>query len=248
MLLLTPSLARLSFTNNKSPVGIVQRYIQQIHEMGIKRIICVSHNGYIDDKYLAENTRGISLIVGGHSHTYLADSNSSTAAGATIDGTYPSAVTNLDGHTTYVVQAHRFGDYLGRVEIEFNDEDELVSLAGQPILLDQSVAMDPLVAKEVTDLKIMFQDKTREVVAHLTNTLDFLPCRQEECMLANLVFGSMLDYAKSIDSNHSIAFSNTGGLRAGLQRGNVTVADIIDLLPFGHTLISFEMLGSEIMK
>lgn len=36
------------------PVDVVQRYIDELHSLGIKRIVCVSHNGYNDDKYLAE--------------------------------------------------------------------------------------------------------------------------------------------------------------------------------------------------
>ena len=36
-----------------NPVDVVQRHVNELRSMGIKRIICVSHNGYEDDKYLA---------------------------------------------------------------------------------------------------------------------------------------------------------------------------------------------------
>jgi 5'-nucleotidase len=48
---LTPGAANIRFYN---PVVPVQRYVDELHSLGIKRIICVSHNGYNDDKYLAE--------------------------------------------------------------------------------------------------------------------------------------------------------------------------------------------------
>ncbi len=36
-----------------NPVDVVQHYVDELHAMGVKRIVCVSHNGYEHDKYLA---------------------------------------------------------------------------------------------------------------------------------------------------------------------------------------------------
>ena len=51
--------SKIHFTN---PVGPVQQYVDELHAQGIYRIICLSHNGYFEDQYLAQNTRGVSLI------------------------------------------------------------------------------------------------------------------------------------------------------------------------------------------
>ncbi|KAJ3053075.1 hypothetical protein HK097_005109 [Rhizophlyctis rosea] len=72
------------------------------------------HNGYDHDKYLAENVPGISLIVGGHSHSLLLKNTSAPG----VVGPYPTAVTNPEGKKTWIVQSYRWGNYLGNVEVE----------------------------------------------------------------------------------------------------------------------------------
>jgi hypothetical protein len=61
--------------------------VDYIHEKYSKntKIIAVTHIGYDVDKLLGEQTRGIYLVVGGHSHTLLGD-----MAGA--EGPYPTIV------------------------------------------------------------------------------------------------------------------------------------------------------------
>jgi 2',3'-cyclic-nucleotide 2'-phosphodiesterase (5'-nucleotidase family) len=73
--------------------------VDELNEQGIFRIVCVSHNGYEDDKYLASMTQGISLIVGGHPYSLLLKKE-----GDEVVGTYPSPVINSRAGTTYVVQ------------------------------------------------------------------------------------------------------------------------------------------------
>lgn len=41
------------------PVAVVQKYIDELHSKGVRRIIAVSHNGYFEDCYLAEKTSGL---------------------------------------------------------------------------------------------------------------------------------------------------------------------------------------------
>lgn len=47
---ISPQARGIRFYN---PVGIVQHHVDELKSMGINRIVCVSHNGYEDDKYLA---------------------------------------------------------------------------------------------------------------------------------------------------------------------------------------------------
>lgn len=65
------------------------------------------------DRTHLNSTHGIALIVGGHSHSLLLNEPNDDAVGR-----YPTPVVNTLGKTTYVVQAHRYGDYLGNVLVE----------------------------------------------------------------------------------------------------------------------------------
>lgn len=73
-------------------------------EKGCDMVICLSHLGYEDDKYLASQSRNIDLIVGGHTHTLLHKKQT---------------VKNLDGGETVVVQNWKWGLNVGCLEIDF---------------------------------------------------------------------------------------------------------------------------------
>ena len=90
-------------------------------------IICLSHIGYsygkdsdkICDLKLAEQTKDIDLIIGGHTHTFLDK---------------PTIVKNLDGIDTLVNQVGCYGINLGRIDFYF-DKDKNKSNSGRTIVV-----------------------------------------------------------------------------------------------------------------
>ena len=54
-------------------------------------------------------------------------------------GPYPTVVDNPSGAKTLVVQDYTWGKYLGELNVVFNDNGEVESYSGNPILLDNSV-------------------------------------------------------------------------------------------------------------
>ncbi len=50
--------------------------------------------------------------------------------------------------------------------------------------------------------------------------------------------------ARSFEAD--IAIQNSGGIRIDIPEGNVTIADVYELLPFANTIINLEMTGAEI--
>ena len=51
-------------------------------------------------------------------------------------GPYPTMVKQPSGRQVPVVQAYAFGKYLGYLQTTFNDDGEMTSHSGNPILLD----------------------------------------------------------------------------------------------------------------
>lgn len=66
-------------------------------------VICLSHMGYRNELELAENSRNIDIIIGGHSHTFMKD---------------PAFRKNLDGKEVLVYQTNGRGVYVGRIDVE----------------------------------------------------------------------------------------------------------------------------------
>lgn len=99
-------------TKYLDPLETAQEMTKVLKREKCDLIICLSHLGYayrnepskISDLVLAEKTRDIDLIIGGHTHTFLEK---------------PTLVKNLEQKEVLVNQAGCFGIYLGKIDFIF---------------------------------------------------------------------------------------------------------------------------------
>jgi 5'-nucleotidase/UDP-sugar diphosphatase len=88
------------------------------------------------DERIAAEVDGIDVIVGGHSHTLLSNTQERAA------GPYPTMVKNPSGVDVPIVQAYAYSKFLGEVKVTFDDAGKVISAEGEPHLLDASVTPD----------------------------------------------------------------------------------------------------------
>ncbi|KAG0241535.1 hypothetical protein BGX31_001057 [Mortierella sp. GBA43] len=232
------------------PIPAVQKYVDELEAMGIKRILTLSHNGYQDDMRLAANTHGIDLIVGGHSHSYLGESSNPLS-----EGPYPTEVVNLKGEKTLIVQAFCWGRYIGHLDISFNPEGKIEWWNGAPVLVEHSIPADPRVLQRVDGWRSEFQAWGQTVLGVATDAFDQGTCKQRECSMGVMVTDAMLEMARDFHQNQDgfsspypdLAFINSGGIRSGLPTGNITVEMVMTTSPFGNRLVETLMSGEEIL-
>ncbi|KAG0291712.1 hypothetical protein BGZ97_005827 [Linnemannia gamsii] len=238
----------VSFTD---PIPAVQKYVDELEAMGIKRILALSHNGYGPDMELAANTHGIDLIVGGHSHSYLGDPSNPLS-----QGPYPTIIKNLKGDNTLIVQAFCWGRYIGHLDVVFNPEGKIVSWKGEPILVENSIPANPRLLKEIDGWRQEFQEWGQTILGEASDSFDQDSCKQRECTMGNLVADAMLQVARTpiLDGGAEsrpwtdFAFINSGGIRSGLPSGNITIEMIMTTSPFGNGLVQTQFTGSEILS
>ena len=72
-------------------VVTAQKYIDELKQQGINKIIVQSHLGYGLEKDLATKLSGVDVIVGGDSHTLLADAKLKSY-GISPEGDYPTVL------------------------------------------------------------------------------------------------------------------------------------------------------------
>ncbi|MCB0043308.1 MAG: 5'-nucleotidase C-terminal domain-containing protein, partial [Caldilinea sp.] len=222
-------------------VASLEPVIADLEAQGINKIILLSHIGYADDQTLAAAIDGIDVIVGGHSHTLL----SNTAEEAS--GPYPTVVNAPSGNPVLIVQDGAYGKYLGNLEVTFDADGVASSWQGDPILLDASVAEDADVLTMVAKLAQPLEELRSTVVGQSTGILDGSreSCRFGECTMGNIVTDAML-WATQNDGTQ-IAIENGGGLRASIEAGDVTMGNVLEVLPFGNTLATFGLKGSDLL-
>jgi len=218
--------------NFSDPAAAVQAEVDKLTEMGVNKIIVMSHSGYVVDMDVAANTTGVDVIVGGHSHTLLGDDENAA-------GPYPTMVGN-----TAVVQARSYGKYLGELNVTFDEDGVITEAVGAPILIDASVAEDEATKARVTALAVPLDEIRQRVVADAAAAIegDRTICRAMECSMGNLISDAMLD--RVADQGIQIAFQNSGGIRASIDAGEVTMGEVLTVLPFQNTLSTFQVTGA----
>ena len=209
---------------------------------GVHNIIVLSHLGFVQDQALAAAVDGISLIVGGHSHTLL----SNTVAGAP---SYATMVAAPSGRAVPIVQAYAFSRYLGDLAVEFDAEGAVISAEGDTIELTMA-AFDEAedVAARVAALAGPIATLRATPVAAIARDIDGSreSCRSVECEMGNAVADAMV--ARMQAAGVTVALTNGGGLRASLSAGTVTLGDVLTVLPFQNTLYTLELPGSAIIE
>jgi len=215
--------------------------VEGLEAAGVNKIIAVTHMGLPRDMEIAAAVPGIDLIVGGHSHTLL--SNTSDRA----KGPYPVMVKNPDGKDVPIVQAYAYGKYLGEVEVTFDDAGNVTNVAGEPILLDNSIQPDEGFAARVAELGAPIEELKAQVISSAEAAIDGNrdSCRSGECQMGNLVADAML--ARTKDQGVQIVIQNGGGLRASIDAGEITMGEVLTVLPFQNTLATFQLKGSDVI-
>lgn len=97
-------------TEYLDPVVVAQQTADLLHKKGCDLVICISHLGWEDgkgmgDQKLISETRGIDLVLGGHSHTYFK---------------HLRYVKNLDGKRIPVDQNGKNGMWIGKMTVNMD--------------------------------------------------------------------------------------------------------------------------------
>ncbi|MGB0799866.1 MAG: bifunctional metallophosphatase/5'-nucleotidase, partial [Planktomarina sp.] len=218
------------------PVAAVQGEVDALTAQGVNKIIVLSHSGYAVDQRVAAETTGVDVIVGGHSNTLLSNTNERAK------GAYPTMVND-----TAIVQAYAYGKFLGELNVTFDDNGDIKSATGEPIVIDAGVPEDGATKARIAELAGPLQEIRDRVVAKSGTEIrgDREVCRVEECEMGNLIADAMLARVK--DQGIQIAIQNSGGIRASMDAGDVTMGEVLSVLPFQNTLSTFEVSGQTII-
>ena len=218
------------------PSGAVQAEVDLLTAEGVNKIIVLSHSGYGVDQEVAASTTGVDVIVGGHTNTLLSNTDENAV------GPYPTMVNN-----TAILSAYAYGKFLGELNVTFDDAGNITEAVGEPILINGEVAEDAETVARIAELAVPLEEIRNKVVATSASTIDGNRdnCRVKECEMGNLVADAMLDRVAA--QGIQIAIANSGGLRASIDAGDVTMGEVLTVLPFQNTLSTFHVSGQTVV-
>ncbi|NDK32176.1 ExeM/NucH family extracellular endonuclease [Nesterenkonia haasae] len=225
-------------------------------------------NYYAD--YLTENDLAdvVTVLVHEGLPGLSLDSASGTTFGDLIFNAHPAIDAMFSGHThqTYVydvegtplLQAGEYGENLSLVEISYDtDSGEIIDSQARLIdLSSDELACDshPEVDQIVADAVAVADDLGSEAVATVPGEIPFARAQNGDgsenrgaaSTVGELVADAQLWAAQTTNPDVDFAITNSGGLRADLPLGDVTVRDLGTVQPFANTLVNLTFSGEQV--
>lgn len=194
-------------------------------------IIALAHLGLDEastdtSERVAREVNGIDVIIDGHSHTTLPE--------------------GLMVNDTLIAQAGNYDQNIGVVDLHIVDKKiaaKQAYLHTKEEAAERGIEDDPNVLAIVEKWQGEIEKITSEVVAYTDTVLEGEreQVRTRPTNLSRLITQSMIA-ATGADG----AFTNGGGIRASIDVGEITLGEIISVLPFNNTCVVIEVTGEEL--
>jgi 2',3'-cyclic-nucleotide 2'-phosphodiesterase (5'-nucleotidase family) len=198
-------------------------------------VILISHAGARIDAQIAEKIPGIDVIIGGHSHTRLPVGEFFWRS----DVLEPKSVNG-----TVIVQADQWGGELGRLDLLFDKDKRgawrVSRYRARLIPITKDIVEDEAVAGVVAGYWKPISARYGQIIGQAA--ADFTE-RGNDLANYNLVADAVRETYGA-----EIALENTGGIRAPLVKGNITLEDLTQLDPFNNTVVTFRVTGFQLKE
>lgn len=225
-----------------SAIEAARAQVAALQAAGADYVIGLTHVGITVDREIARQVSGISLIIGGHSHTPMGPMNE------VGDPPYPELIEAPDGKPVVLVHDWEWGRWLGDLTVAWGSDGRVVDVQGNPTEVLPSVTPDPGFEARISVFASEVDAFTERVIGSTTVELNGNrnDIRSKETNLGNLVAEAML--AKASTNNAQLAITNGGGIRASIPVGDITVGQVLEVLPFGNTLAVATITGAQVKE
>jgi len=194
----------------------VQMEVNKMKEQGINKIILLSHLGYKLDKEMAENTEGVDVIIGGHSHNLV--------KGITKG---ENLLKSKNGEPVIITNGGKDGEYFGNLNLEF-DEKGIIKSAQNNIIATSNFGKNLVYAK-LLEKHLDNNQKIGYINSALPQPTNKLI---EENPQANFV-------ADAIRSELGVEMGilNSANLRSSFEKGTFSTLDAKMISPFNNRMV-----------
>ena len=239
----------LTFLSGEALYKCAQENIDCLKGQNVDVIICLTHLGVDKESQpntsydLYKNTTGIDFIIDGHSHTVMTKGPNGEPIQSTGTALANVGVIIIDNATKKIeenklvpIWHEEKKDGKSVTVYDYTKEDAVVAAAAKAIMDPIDAEYGEVFAKSAVDL----------------NGAKAPGNRTEETNMGDLITDAMMwaikTKAPSVDMTNAVAITNGGGIRAAINKGDITKKDINTVLPFGNTLAVVYVKGSELLE
>lgn len=212
---LNDSVRDIKIDNFETTIKKVQDEVNNLKSQGIDKIIILSHVGLKHDKRLAEETEGIDIILGGHSHDMVRDIEKGV-----------NLFTSKSGEPVVITQAGKDGENVGVLNVEWTDDGVLSKVQNNVIntrkfnrTLASRTAVEEIIGKPEVLGTVSYAD----------------PEPKNRLTEYNPHGGIIVDSMRS-ELGTDVGILNSGNIRGRFDVGKVDSRLINDITPFEDRL------------
>ena len=210
------------------PTTIVnlQNEVDKLKSQGVNKIFLLSHSGYTNDIQIAKQTRGIDVILGGHSHDLLQDVKEGK-----------NLFYNLDNEPVVITQAGKDGEYFGILNVDFDANGIIKSV--QNNVIPTSLFNRTLPVKFAVEQIIGKPEHVGEI-----NSAPPVPGNR---LIENNPHGNFLVDAMRKELGVDIALLNAANVRGSFEKGKIDTRKISEITPFKNNLVVAKISEKELV-
>lgn len=202
--------------NMEETIADVQNEVELLKNQGVNKVILLSHLGYKLDKEMAQNTAGIDVIIGGHSHNLV--------KGIT-EG--ENLLKSKTGEPVVITNGGKDGEYFGNLELEF-DKNGIITNASNKVIPTTSYGRNLIYAK-----LLQSEMSSNERVGYINSVI---PQPQNRLIEENPQANFVADAIKN-ELGVEMAILNSANLRSSFERGSFTSLDAKMISPFDNQMV-----------
>lgn len=251
----------------RSVIAEAARVVPELRSQ-VDVVIAATHMGHyehgnhgtqaVGDVEMARAVNGIDLVVGGHTQNPVCMKAENVLDRAYVPGT-DCKPDRQNG--TWIVQAHEWGKYVGRADFEYrNGEFKLVKYALIPINLKKPVmaaggntSLLPYTREIAEDKEMLALLSPYQEFGQLKLGMDIgatdarLEGDRTIVRAKPAAMGVLIGRATMEKTKADFAVVNAGSVRDSLAAGKITYKDLLKVFPFGNTVVTVDLGGTEVM-
>ena len=217
---------KFRISNLENTVRDLQEEVNKIKKQGVNKIILLSHAGFDNDKYIAQNVSDIDIILGGHTHNFLPEVKKGE-----------NLLLSPKNEPVLIMQVGRDGEYVGIPNIQFDELGKITKIQYNIAKTDDFARS--LVARTSIE-KVLGKP---EVVGKLANVeeppKDIYAVENPHC--------SFIADCMREELSTDIAVMNSANIRGKFHKGDIDTRDLKLISPFGNKMSVIRATEAEIV-
>lgn len=216
----------LNFEEEAQEATKIATYLSDVEKCDI--VLAMTHQS--DCKEFVANIKGIDAVLAGHEHIVMDES-----------------YTDSEGKLIPVVEAGYYMNNIGVMELTLDaDSKKILSVDEQFYTMEN---LNGITENEQIKNNISQIENEQQVI--LSQTIGYTekayPYSWEDIRISQQDIGKFITDSYLEFTGADVAFENAGGIRAGLEAGDITYQDVISISPYGNIVITKKLTGKEII-